>query len=107
MNEREAIRTAIIHAEILGKKSLGKDYEKYNQSMALKNSNTYTGPVVGVNEFFVVQKVSPLNTVRHWKRDLPRLPRIGENLRIAYSAGICSVEHNLCHSHKLAHSIRL
>lgn len=103
----EAVRTAVIHAEIIGKKSLGKDYSKYSQSTAITSSNTYSGRIVGINDLFVVQKVSPLNTVRHLRQDLPRVPRIGENLRISYSAGICQVDHNLCHAHKLAHSIGL
>ena len=102
------VRTAVVHAEILGKRALGKDYQKYTQTAALKSSNTYSGPVVAVdNPLFVVQKVSPLHTVRHLKRDLPFLPRVGENLRIAYSAGQCRIDQNLRHVHKLAHSISL
>jgi hypothetical protein len=103
----DAVRIAVIHAEIIGKKSLGKDYAKYSQSTANTSSNTYTGRIVGMNDLFVIQKISPLHTVRHLRRDLPRVPRIGENLRIAYSAGVCRVDRNLCHAHKLTHSIGL
>jgi hypothetical protein len=103
----DAVLTAVIHAEIIGKKSLGKDYAKYSQSMAITSSNTYNGRIVGINDMFVIQKISPLHTVRHLRQNLPRVPRIGENLRIAYSAGICRLDHNLCHAHKLAHHIGL
>jgi hypothetical protein len=103
----DVVRTAVIHAEIIGKKSLGKDYSKYSQSTAITSSNVYSGRIVGINDLFVVQKISPLHTVRHLRQNLPRVPRIGENLRIAYSAGVCRVDHNLCHAHKLAHSIGL
>ncbi len=103
----DAVLTAVIYAEIIGKKSLGKDYAKYSQSTAITTSNTYSGRIVGMNDLFVIQKISPLHTVRHLRRNLPRVPRIGENLRIAYSAGICRVDHNLCHAQKLAHHIGL
>ena len=73
----DAARTAVIHAEIIGKKSLGKDYAKYSQSTAITSSNVYSGRIVGINDLFVVQKISPMHTVRHLRQDLPRVPRIG------------------------------
>jgi hypothetical protein len=73
----------------------------------LKTTNTDLGQIVCHNDFCVIHKVSPLNTVRHLKRDLPYVPQIGENVRIAYSAGICKIDRNLRHVRKRAHRISL
>jgi hypothetical protein len=105
--EATAFRTAVIEAEAIGTKALGKEYRKYAQVLALKTSNTYRGQIVGQNDFFVIQQVSPLNTVRHLKHDLPHVPQIGEKVRIAYSAGICRIDRNLRHVRKRTHRISL
>ena len=89
--DAEGFRTDVIKAEAIGMKSLGKDYRKYTQGLARKTGNTYCGQVIGQTDHFVVQKVSPLNTIRHLKRDLPRVPEVGQNVRIAYSAGDCKI----------------
>jgi len=105
--EANAFRTAVVEAEAIGMKALGKEYSKYTQAQALKTSNTYRGQIVGQNNFFIVQKVSPLHTVRHLKRDLPHVPQIGDNVRIAYCAGICRIDRNLRHIRKRTHRISL
>jgi len=93
-SEANVFRTAAIEAEAIGMKALGKEYSKYSQGLALKASNTYRGQIVGQNNFFIIQKLSPLHTVRHLKRDLPDVPHIGDNVRIAYSAGVCRIDRN-------------
>ena len=105
--EANAFRTAVVEAEAIGMKALGKEYSKYTQAHALKPSNTYRGQIVGQNNFFIVQKVSPLHTVRHLKRDLPDVPQIGDNVRIAYCAGICRIDSNLRHVRRRTHRISL
>jgi hypothetical protein len=96
--DAQAFRTAVIEAEAIGMKALGKDYRKYTQALARKTSNTYRGQIVGENDHFIIQKVSPLNTIRHLKRDLPRIPHVGQEVRIGYCAGAC----NICDDVKLS-----
>ena len=102
-----AFRTAVIEAEAIGMKALGKEYRKYTQALALTASNTYCGQIVGQNHVFVIQKVSPRNTVRHLKCDLPHVPQIGDNVRIAYAAGICRIDRNLRQVRQRTHRISL
>jgi hypothetical protein len=102
----EVFQIAVIEAEALGNKALGSDYAKYNQAVA-RRSNSYSGKIIAENDIFTVQKVSPLNTVRHIKRDLPHVPQVGQDVRIGYSAGICNITENLKHNRKRAHRISL
>ena len=74
--DAQAFRTAVIEAEAIA----------------------YRGQIVGENDHFIIQKVSPLNTIRHLKRDLPRIPHVGQEVRIGYCAGAC----NICDDVKLS-----
>jgi hypothetical protein len=103
-----ALHASALEAEAMGAKAVRKDYadyaakigmpaiakfpHKHTQVLARNNGfASYRGPIVGQNEMFVVQKISPLNTVRHLKQDLPFVPQDGQNVRIGYSANVCRI----------------
>ena len=85
-------RIAIIEAELLGKKALGKEYEGYRQEPANTTSASYAGPIVAESEQFSIQKTTSTHTVRHEKSQLPEVPRIGQNVRINYAANVASIK---------------
>src|SRR6476646_11670372 len=102
----EEVRIAEIEAMAIGMKALGKDYTKYNHTSARSNETTsYPGPIVGENEHFLVQKVSPLNTVGHAKHDLPTIPKMGSQVRISYSKHQVKITDDMKHNRKRAHTI--
>jgi hypothetical protein len=102
----EAFRVAVVEAEGLGMKALGSDYAKYNQTVARRNTS-YRGKIVAENEIFVVQKLSPRDTVRHLKRDLPKVPQIGQDVRIGYSASLAKITDVPKHDQKRKHRLAL
>ncbi len=53
----------------------------------LKESPQYSGPIVGVNDQFVLQHTGKEYFAMHRKTDLSTLPRIGENVKIQYEHG--------------------
>src|SRR5215472_10327833 len=81
----DVFRVAAIEAEAISMKTLGTQYRKYTQAPAQTASNIYCVEIIGQNDIFIIQKITPLHTVRHMKRDLPHVPQIGQDVRIAYS----------------------
>ena len=84
------LRVAAIEAEALGMKALGTDYNRYSQSTP-QNKGLYKGEIVAENAAFVVQKITPLHTVRHLKDKLEQAPQVGQTVRIGYSADTARV----------------
>ena len=103
----DVFRVAAIEAEAISMMTLGTEYRKYTQAPAQTASNIYYGEIIGQNDIFIIQKITPLHTVRHLKRDLPHVPQIGQDVRIAYSAGICRIDKNFRHVRKRTHRIAL
>ncbi len=96
---------AAIEAEIVGSKALGKDYKNYRQQVA-HDSASYKGPIVGQTDKFVVQKITPRDTVRHHKHKLPGEVKDGSNLTISYGrevhiAPIAELKHSQKHVRSL------
>jgi len=73
---------AVIEAELTAKNVLNNALAQ--QVAAQKNANMYCGRVIGETPTFVVQQLTKQHTVRHDKHDLPRIPKVGEEVRIAY-----------------------
>lgn len=94
-------RLAITEAERLGLQALGKAPEKLalvNQDASQfqrepnRASASYSGEIVAETTSFTIQKTNPLTTVRHLKEHLPKIPKVGERVRISYSADVAAVK---------------
>jgi hypothetical protein len=110
-NNAEERNREAIEAIALGMRALGTDYSKYRQEMAHDNA-TYRGPIVAQtqNQGYVIQKVSPRDTVRHQKDKLPEGLQVGDNVSIGYTrqgVKMSRVEdRNLAQKHERKHGHR-
>jgi antirestriction protein ArdC len=59
---------------------------------AQTQSGNYRGEIIGETELHVVQRLSPQSAIAHMKHLLEHMPRIGENVGIAYVNDLGSVK---------------
>jgi hypothetical protein len=59
---------------------------------ALNDSGVYRGSVLAETARDIIQRITPQSAVIHHKDDLDTLPRVGDQVRISYSAGLGHVQ---------------
>ena len=105
----DEMRIAAIEATAIGMQAVGRDnYRKHEQTEARSDRTaSYRGEIVGENKHFIVQKLNPLNTVRHAKQDLPTIPKHGSQVRISYSKHSAKITNEMKHDRKRSHTISM
>ena len=59
---------------------------------AQTQSGNYRGEIIGETELHVVQRLSPQSAIAHMKHLLDPIPKVGENVGIAYVNDLGSVK---------------